>query len=263
MAGKSKARGRASRKKSRLPVIKVGWKAVVITLLALVAFLSIPYVTIRYARDRGAVLPSGAKHFGIDISHYQSGIVWDSLKVMADSKGKTVRDIRLAAKIYPVEFVFIKATEGESMTDGRFRDSWTAAGNAGIARGAYHFFRSSKNPLRQAQNFISTVGELGDADLPPVLDIESMHRGCSKEQLNAAALVWLEEVEKHYGVKPIVYASDSYLREVLSSEVKKYPIWVAHYRTPSPIYLNWTYWQFADDAVVHGVSGKVDLSVRR
>lgn len=258
MAGKAKGK----RKKKR-PVVKVGWKTVVVTVIALVAFLSIPYVTIRFSRDRGAVLPLGARHFGMDISHYQGKIVWDSLKVMADVNGKTIRDIRLASKIYPVEFVFIKATEGESLVDQRFHEFWNAAGEAGVQRGAYHFFRSSRNPLAQAENFISAVGELGPGDLPPVLDIESMHRGCTKDQLNAAVLKWLEAVEEHYGVKPVIYASDSYLREKLSSEVKKYPVWVAHYRTPSPIYLNWTYWQFTDEAVVHGVSGKVDLSVRR
>lgn len=262
MAGKRKHTGKKKKKKGP-SFAKLCLRVLAVVFLLLLVYLGIPYFTPLPSRNSGAALPIGAKHLGIDLSHYQSRVEWDSLRVLVDAGGRTVRDIRSADKVYPVEFVFIKATEGEGMKDAGFAGHWEAAGRAGIPRGAYHFFRSSRNPLRQAENFISTVGDLGKDDLPPVLDIESMHRGCTKEQLNSAVLVWLETVGNHYGVKPVVYASDSYLREVLSSEVKKYPIWVAHYKTPSPLYLNWTYWQFTDEAVVSGIPGKVDLSVRR
>ena len=202
---------------------------------------------------------------GIDISHNNAGpILWDSLRVMVDRSGRTVRNIEQARKVYPVKFVFIKATEGVSMRDPHFKANWTEAGKRDIQRGAYHFFRSSRDGAIQARHFIETVGPLRHADLPPVLDIETIHRGCTNKLLNERALQWLKEVGNHYGRKPIVYTSDSFARDILSDEIKKnYPIWIAHYDTPLPYFMGWTYWQFTDRAWVYGMPEPVDMSIRK
>ena len=133
---------------------------------------------------------------------------------------------------------------------------------AGIRKGAYHFFRSSKDPVQQAKLFIRTVGNIGQDDLPPVLDIETIHKGCSRETLNSRALTWLKEVEKHYGRKPVVYSSAYFIRDILSKEIKEhYPIWVAHYEKDTPMHEGWHIWQFSDKAVVYGIEGYVDLNI--
>ena len=191
-------------------------------------------------------------------------ILWDSLRVMVDRSGRTVRNIEQARKVYPVKFVFIKATEGVSMRDPHFKSNWMEAGKRDIQRGAYHFFRSSRDGAIQARHFIETVGPLRHADLPPVLDIETIHRGCTNKLLNERALQWLKEVGAHYGRKPIVYTSDSFARDILSDEIKKnYPIWIAHYDTPLPYFMGWTYWQFTDRAWVYGMPEPVDMSIRK
>jgi lysozyme len=215
--------------------------------------------------ERGSKVPPGSWRYGIDISHNNAGkIVWDSLFVMTDSKRRTIRDPYLAKEIKPVSFVFIKATEGASFKDKDFKENWKAAGKTDLRRGAYHFFRSSKDGEIQARNFISTVGDLRFKDLPPVLDIETIHIGCPKELLNQRALQWLKAVEKRYGKKPIIYASSSFIKDYLKSEiVGNYPIWVAHYEKDSPSFEGWTWWQFTDRAVVKGVPGEVDLSVMK
>lgn len=213
--------------------------------------------------ETGARVPQGSWRYGIDISHNNEGrIVWDSLYVMTDSKGRTVRDPYKAKEIRPVSFVFIKATEGAAFKDRDFNENWKNAGRSTLRRGAYHFFRSSKDGEIQARNFISTVGELRFKDLPPVLDIETIHRGCTRKLLNERALQWLRTVEKHYGRKPIVYANSSFIKDNLDSEIRdNYEIWVAHYQKDFPEYDGWTWWQFTDRAVVKGVPGRVDLNV--
>ena len=213
--------------------------------------------------ERGAKVPAGSWRYGIDISHNNEGkIVWDSLYVMIDNKRRTVRDPYSAKDIKPVSFVFIKATEGASFVDPDFKENWREAGKSTLRRGAYHFFRSSKDGETQARNFISTVGDMRIKDLPPVLDIETIHKGCSKELLNQRALQWLQAVEKHYGKKPAVYASSSFIRDHLKKEITdNYPLWVAHYGKPRPAHEEWVWWQFTDKAVVKGVPGNVDLSV--
>jgi len=251
------------RRKTRKKNITVSPWIVLAVVLLLALVVSIPYLK-KTVEDTGAVVPTAALSaggFAIDISHYQHGIVWDSLSVMVDSKGRSTRDITRAKDVRPVKYAFIKATEGERMVDPEFEANWEAAGESRVKRGAYHFFRSSKDPVKQAESFISTVGALRADDLPPVLDVETIHKGCTRAMLNESLAIWLETVENHYHRKPIIYASDSFLRDNLSTELTaRYPIWVAHYGVESPIWDGWHCWQFTDKAVVRGAEGKVDLS---
>ncbi len=216
-------------------------------------------------RETGAKVPRGDWRYGIDISHHNGGeIVWDSLFVLTDKRGRTIRDHHLANDIKPVSFVFIKATEGVSMVDKDFKRNWRCAGMSGLRRGAYHFFRSSKDGVAQAKLFIKTVGDLRFKDLPPVLDIETIHRGGSRKKLNEEALKWLRTIEDHYGKKPIVYAGASFARDYLSKDItENYPVWIAHYEKDRPSFDGWIWWQFTDRAIVKGVPGLVDLSVMR
>jgi lysozyme len=231
-------------------------------LLLLAAGVLYPYIRTGRFASTGARIPKGARQFCVDLSHHNDRIVWDSLKVVVDRRGHTTKDILRAKSIYPVSTVVLKATEGEKMVDKRFAEYWEEAGKRDFTRGAYHFFRSSKDPSKQAARFIATV-KLRHSDLPPVLDLETIHAGCTREELNRKALVWLQAVEKHYGRKPIVYTSDSYARDILSADITaNYPLWIARYNPDEPRFSGWTMWQFTDQAVLYGANGGyVDLSV--
>lgn len=256
---------RKKRRKKKVTVPAFG--AVAAAAAIILALLAFPLLREKHSGDgTGATLPPVSfSACGIDISHNNQGpVVWDSLMVLVDRSGRTVRNIKESRKAIPVKFVFMKATEGISMRDQMFKEYWKEAGERDIQRGAYHFFRSSKDGEAQARNFIATVGDLRHSDLPPVLDIETIHRGCSRRTLNERALTWLVKVEKHYGVKPIVYTSDSFATDILSEEItENYPIWIAHYGVESPDFKNWKYWQFTESAYVYGLPEPVDLNFRR
>lgn len=263
-----KARTTAKKRRPKKKNVTVPASAAIAAAAAiLIAVVVIPLLKAPSTEaETGAPLPHiSFSSCGIDISHNNAGpVVWDSLMVLVDRSGKTVRDIKEAKKIYPVKFVFIKATEGIAMKDHMFREYWEEAGGHDIQRGAYHFFRSSKDGEAQARNFISTVGDLRHSDLPPVLDIETIHRGCSRKTLNDRALKWLHAVEKHYGRKPIIYTSDSFARDILSEEITSaYPVWIAHYGAESPDFEDWKYWQFTDCAYVYGLPEPADLNFKR
>lgn len=270
-AGAQKARTspakRPRRKKRKPKKVNIGvWTAVGIAASVIMA-LAVMFISQGGGggHETGAKVPPGDWRYGIDISHHNAGdIVWDSLYVLTDKRGKTIRDHHLAKDIRPVSFVFIKATEGVSMMDKDFKRNWQDAGRSGLRRGAYHFFRSSKDGEAQARLFIKTVGDLRFKDLPPVLDIETIHRGGSMKKLNEEALKWLETIEGHYGKKPIVYTGSSFARDWLSKRITdNYPVWIAHYEKDRPDFDGWIFWQFTDKAVVKGVPGPVDLSVMK
>ena len=235
------------------------WVAGGLLILALVVL--VPHWISR-SLSTGAVVPAGYRQVVLDLSHHNARHVqWDSLRVFIDAEGRSCRDIRSARTILPLTAVVLKATEGESFLDPNYAQWWAEAGEAGLRRGAYHFFRSSRDAQLQAQSFIGTVS-LSYKDLPPVLDVETVHEGCTREQLNRKLLQWLEMVEAHYGRKPIVYTSDSFVRDWLLPAVKdEYPLWIARYNAEPPRREGWLFWQFTDRAVVHGISGRTDLSV--
>ena len=255
----------AKKRKKKRRKIAVGPRTVAAVLVFIVALAVV--LTGRIGRhaspDRGDKVPPGSWDYGIDLSHHNAGpIRWDSIYVLTDRPRHTVRNPFDAKEIRPVRFVCLKATEGTSLRDKDFETRWKEAARNGMPRCAYHFFRSSKDGALQAEHFIRSVGSLRKNDLPPVLDIETLHRGCTKQQLNERALQWLQAVEAHYGKTPVVYTGASFAKDHLGKEItERYPLWIAHYRKDRPAYKGWTLWQCTDRAVVKGVPGKVDLSV--
>lgn len=229
----------------------------------LLAAVLLPYIRSGRLADTGAPVPKEYRSYCIDLSHHNgTAIVWDSLRVVVDARGRTSKDLLGAREILPVSRIYLKATEGVSYRDRRFAENWESAGRIRAQRGAYHFFRTSADPAKQAAHFIATVGPLRHGDLAPVLDIETMHRGCTKELLNKNALTWLKAVEKHYGRRPVVYTSDSFARDILSKDITEhYPLWIARYGGKKPETPGFSMWQFTDRAVIHGIRGYVDLSV--
>ncbi|MBR3456171.1 MAG: glycoside hydrolase family 25 protein [Bacteroidaceae bacterium] len=185
---------------------------------------------------------------GIDISHYQDEIDWDLLR------NATVKDS-------PLMFIFVKATEGVGMLDENFIQNFYYARQNSIMRGAYHYFKPQSSVDKQARFFCKCV-QLEEDDLPPVLDVEE-DGGLSKEQLQKAVLKWLKIVEKHYGVKPILYCSYSFRRDILTAkEFDDYPLWIANYYVDKLSYKgDWKFWQHTDFGRVAGIKGNVDVNL--
>jgi lysozyme len=196
----------------------------------------------------GISIPGGYSIHGIDVSKYQSLIAWDEVQAMK------VKKIQLG-------FAFIKATEGIGNTDPQFSRNWKKSKEAGVFRGAYHFFIASKDGRMQAENFIDKV-ELETNDLPPVLDVEQLN-GVSSDQLKKEVKKWLEIAENHYGVKPIIYTNVDFYNRHLGSEFDAYPLWVAHYYQMAQPRINrgWVFWQHSDVGRVNGIVSKVDFNV--
>jgi lysozyme len=202
---------------------------------------------IRYA-EFGIEIPTQYELHGIDVSRYQGTIAWDKVREM------NIENIKL-------DFAFIKATEGVLKTDPLFRRNWKQSRKEGIVRGAYHFFIASKDGKHQARNFINMV-DIEKGDLPPVLDVEQRN-GRTPAQIRKEVKIWLNMVENHYGVKPIIYTNvDFYIRN-LGEEFDAYPLWVAHYFQPTGprIGRRWDFWQHSEQGRVNGIRHKVDFNV--
>ncbi|MDX1666387.1 MAG: GH25 family lysozyme [Saprospiraceae bacterium] len=183
---------------------------------------------------------------GIDVSHHQAEIHWDSV---ADEN---------------ISFAFVKATEGGDHTDRRYCDNWRAMKREGIRRGAYHFFHPSSSPKRQAEHFTGLV-ELAAGDLPPVLDVEIVD-GVSRQMLINNIKYWLFLVERHYEMKPIIYTNLQTYNRYLCGHFDDHPLWIARYNQIEPHLKDdreWKFWQYGNRGRIPGINGWVDFNVFR
>jgi lysozyme len=157
---------------------------------------------------------SNGKSVGIDVSEYQGKISWSYVDTLEQQ--------------YPIQFVFIRATVGKDRKDRKFDQNWAGAKKNKMIRGAYHYYRPNENSIDQARLFIKTVS-LQKGDLPPVVDLEKLPKNQSIQNLKLGLRRWLQAVEAHYQVKPIIYTGERYYDDFLKEEFSDYLFWIANY----------------------------------
>lgn len=185
---------------------------------------------------------------GVDVSAHQGAIDWDRLA----SSG--------------VQFAYIKASEGENFNDTRFSRNWFAAEQAGILRGAYHFFTLCRPGKAQAENFIRVVPPDPNA-LPPVIDAEHMGPCRQSPQIAdvpAEITVFLDALEAHYRMRPIIYTTREFHDAHLAGKFLKERFWIRSLMLPPSFReQQWVFWQYHNRGWRRGVAGPVDLNAFR
>jgi GH25 family lysozyme M1 (1,4-beta-N-acetylmuramidase) len=217
---------------------------------------------------------------GIDVSRWQSKVDWSLLK----SNG--------------VEFVFIKATQGNYMTDQMMVKHVEGANKAGMIIGLYHWCDPTVDAEAQALYFLNAISGLPYKMLSA--DVEQQW-GDWKEWSNGRvtkivsptvisqnAKTILETLTKKTKVPTIVYSRASFINtyaKPAQSWLPKYPLWMAHYpykatsvRTTWQNFLasykpsisapalpagstKWTFWQFTGDKfILPGCESMLDIN---
>lgn len=195
----------------------------------------------------GVSLPAKFSVVGTDVSRHQGKIKWDKLSAHRFDGKK-------------IEFVFIKATEGENWKDPQFDYNWAKAKKYKILRGAYHFYKPKVNSAVQMRNFKAVV-KVEKGDLPPVLDVE-IESSLPKSTYRKGVLNCLKIMETTYGVKPIIYTNQKLYREYFKHKYfAEYRFWISRLKSTPPRMDNWHFWQFTYNAVLKGTDEYVDLNV--
>lgn len=181
------------------------------------------------------------KIWGIDISHHQSNIDWESL---------------LQQKPH---FIFFKATEGSSIQDSKYEENYNEARNNGIIVGSYHFFSYRSSGVKQANNFLK-VAKYTSGDLPLVIDAEYSRKMPSKKIVTKELTDFMKIITQKTGKKPIVYCDYDFYVQYLKGNLKnKHYLWICDYRRQPDC--DWTFWQTTDKFEIQGVKGRVDLNI--
>ena len=207
-----------------------------------------PGVTIGEVSFAARVCADGPTLEGIDISHWQGSVNWDSIAAGG------------------IDFAYFKATEGTGYTDDQFARNWSESRRVGVARGAYHYFRPEMDALTQANHFLSVMGSLQPGDLPPMIDVEET-RGVSCTGITNGIRTWADRVEAQTGRKPVIYTSVGFWSGSVcnSTAVNDLILWAAHWDVTCPTipdaWTDWVFWQYEVSPGVPGISGDVDRDV--
>ena len=197
------------------------------------------------AKDQREIAPRNAeaRYDGIDISSHQGKIDWE--KVSSD------KDIR---------FVYIKATEGSTYRSPHYPDNITEARRSGLLVGSYHYLTTTSPIDRQFKNF-STFALKNIQDLIPMLDVE-VRGNWSRSQLIDSVAKFCNLVERHYGVKPMLYSTMGFYNKNLTPHFNKYHLYIGRYSNEEPE-INWegkyTIWQYSESGIIPGIDAYVDL----
>lgn len=186
---------------------------------------------------------------GIDISHWQGQIDWEKVKPAA------------------LDFVYIKATEGNDWKDPQFVQNVRGATAIGLKVGAYHFarFKTPNEAALEAVHFADSLVKIGlpSLSLPPALDLETS-QGVSPEALSKCVMTFSDELKKKGIGRLMLYTSTWFSKTHLTKALQAFPLWIAHYGVNQPaengIWQNWTVFQYTDKGSIPGIQGNVDLN---
>lgn len=180
--------------------------------------------------------------FGIDVSSHQGNI---NTGGMFDN-GK-------------IDFVIAKATEGCTHINPYCDAVMQSAISRNKPCGVYHFARRN-DAKGEAQHFVNNCkGYIGKAI--PILDYEAdaLNNGVSW------ALTWLKEVERLWGVKPMIYMSLSVTKDYNWQRVvdNNNGLWMAQYNSSASDPDYWgspAMWQYTSSGHVSGYDGNLDCN---
>ncbi len=221
-----------------------GWCVLQVALLACAPAPAVTETAAPLDTEATAAAPPGQLP-GIDVSQFQGEIDWQAVKASG------------------VVFAFAQALEGETIHDANFAANWSGMKEVGVVRGAYDFYVADDSPAAQVETFASLV-TLEPGDMVPMVDIEQASIGAAAPaDLIADFHTYLELMEKHFGVKPIIYTDPYFWDEHLDDSFGDYPLWVAAYEVDSPPlpkgWDEWVIWQHSESGSVPGIVGDVDL----
>jgi lysozyme len=186
------------------------------------------------------------ERYGIDVSAHQGTVDWR--RVAADG----------------IEFAYVKATEGGDFRDDRFAENWSGAQQAGLDRGAYHFFTLCTPGAPQAANFLS-LAPPDPAALAPAVDLE-LAGNCRARPARTAVVAeldaFLAAVEAAWGRQVVIYLGDDFEGRYEVREALDRPLWLRRFLL-RPRGAGVTIWQVHGYAKVDGITGRVDLNLMK
>ena len=182
---------------------------------------------------------------GVDVSQFNGTIDWSTVAASG------------------IKFAYASVSDGTTL-DVTFDANYSGIKAAGLARGAYQFFRPAQDPAAQATLLLQKIGTLRAGDLPPALDVE-VTDGQSAATIIANIQTWVTAVQNATGRPPIVLTGSFFWNGAVggSSSFAGDPLWILNWLVVCPnlpsAWNNWTFWNYRPNGSVPGIPAFVDL----
>ncbi len=163
------------------------------------------------------------------------------------------------------DFVWIKASEGETFRDTLFTRNFDAATAASLRTGAYHYFRFDCDGLLQALNLCRAL-DGRDPELGVAIDVEEQGNATGiPTPVIVSRLAAMLDYLNMRGFPITLYTNKDGYYEYIRDEFSDYPLWICSFTNDNPIddAPQWTIWQFSHSGKVPGIRGNVDENVMR
>lgn len=201
--------------------------------------------------DFGVKIPVDYPLLGIDVSHHQGDINYEEV-------------VHAGHDTDSIQFVYIKATEGESHKDRHYDPNAEGFAAHRINYGFYHYYQPKTSAVKQAEFFCEVIDGF-NFKLRPVVDIE-VASDMRKNEIIDSLVVFQDYVEQRLDIRPMIYTYVSYYEDYfISSKLSHELFWLASYNRRNP-YIerdNVIMWQFTEKARVDGIGTPVDMNVAK
>lgn len=158
-------------------------------------------------------------------------------------------------------YVYLKATEGGTNVDSKYKQNIDLAHRYGLKVGSYHFYRARIPQQTQLENFMAQCRP-GDQDLLPMIDVETKS-GLETEEFCDSLFKFLHLVEKAYRQKPLIYTGANFYDHYLLGKLDSYKLMIAQYTKREPVLKDgrdFEMWQYTGKGKLNGINGYVDKS---
>lgn len=198
----------------------------------------------------GVPAAQAAGIYGQDVSGWQGEVDWAAQSELGS------------------RFAYVKATEGRSYRSPAFDHQYLGAGNAGLARGGYHFARpDSGGPEEQVDFFLNNGGGWSSdgITLPGMVDFEAYSGlprdyGLSPQEMREWIIGFSNRYRENTGRRPVIYTNLHWWNDVVGDWTPvNSPLFLAAYRSERPTTLpgrwwGWEMWQYSDSGPFAGDS---------
>lgn len=202
---------------------------------------------------------------GIDVSHHNGVIDFQKVKDIG---------IINAAGNTPVEFCFVKVTEGAKGRDPRAGANAAGCYKIGLPWGPYHFCTLDRKDVladaeQEAAWLMKRLGDLPPYQMPIALDVELEDKTVklTDQEVETWIKTFFRALEAGGHGDYVLYSYSPFLREHLppNHSLSSIRLWAARYsgKLPEPVQ-GWGQkfwcWQYYNAGKVAGINGPVDLN---
>lgn len=181
------------------------------------------------------------KRMGITVSSAQGEINWTAISKQT------------------IDFAFVRATEGEMLTDKQFKTNYDDAYDAGIEVSPMHDLTFTSDGKAQAEAFIGAVGEFKERQLPCSVRVRLYGKYTvtppDRNEVVTILRDFSDTIYSTYGSRPIIIVNTKLYEDYIHGAVNDSPLCIESiYSKPEIDDKNAVFWLFNPRFTIEGCS---------